>query len=86
MILQPKIPVKFYFQTDVKNNKHLRSSNIQCLNATVSRKFVKKSAKLLGKYVELIAHLRSLDEANAPSKPNLLDSNLAMLIRPLPTS
>ena len=62
---------QFSFNTHVKNAKHLGSCNIQCLNATVYKTFVKKSAKLLGKRAEFTAHPRSLHEANTFDKAEL---------------
>ena len=41
------------------------------MNAAVYKKFVKKNAKLLGKYIEFIPHPKSLDEINAPSQEEL---------------
>ena len=67
----PKNAVNFFFKQDAKNGKHIGSCNIQCLNATVYKKFVKKSANLLGKHVEFTAHPRSLDGANAPNASEL---------------
>ena len=68
----PNNAVSFFFKQDAKNGKHLGSCNIQCLNATVYKKFVKKSAKLLGKHVEFTAHPRSLDGANVPNAAELI--------------
>jgi hypothetical protein len=67
----PRNAVSFFFKRDEKNGKHLGSCNIQCLNATVYKTFVKKSAKLLGKHVEFTAHPRSLDGANPPNAAEL---------------
>ena len=39
---------------------------MQCLNAAVYKKIVKKNAKLLGKYIEFTPHPKSLDVINAP--------------------
>ena len=47
------------------------SCNVQCLNAAVYKKIVKKNAKLLGKYVEFTPHPKSLDGINAPSQIKL---------------
>ena len=57
--------------------------NIQCLNAVVYKKFVKKNAKLLDKYVEFTPNPKSLDGINAPSQTELtklgfLDINTAL--------
>ena len=51
----------------IENGKHVGSCNVQCLNVAVYKKFVKKNAKLLGKYVEFTPHPKSLDGINAPS-------------------
>ena len=45
--------------------------NVQCLNAAVYKKFVKKNTKLLGKYIEFTPHPKSLDGINAPSQKEL---------------
>ena len=66
----PKNAINF-FTTDARNGKHLESCNIQCLNATLYKKFIRKSVKLLGKYVEFTAHLKSLDGTNVPSEAEL---------------
>ena len=68
--LAPKMP-SIFFTTNARNGKHLGYCNIQCLNGTLYKKFVRKSTKLLGKYVEFTAQLRSLDGANAPSEAEL---------------
>ena len=44
---------------------------MQCLNAAVYKKFVRKNTKLLGKYVEFTPHPKSLDGINAPSQIEL---------------
>ena len=55
----------------IENGKHVGSCNVQCLNAAVYKKFVKKNVKLLGKYVEFTPHPESLDGINAPSQEEL---------------
>ena len=55
----------------IENGKHMGSCNVQCLNAAVYKKFVKKNTKLLGKYVEFTPHPKSLDGINAPSPTEL---------------
>ena len=55
----------------IENGKHVGSCNVQCLNAAVYKKFVKKNAKLLGKYIEFTPHPKSLDGINAPSPTEL---------------
>ena len=66
----PKNAVNFFFKRDAKNDKHLGSYNIQRLNATIHKKFVKKSAKLLCKHVKFPVHPRILD-TNAPNASEL---------------
>ena len=56
----------------LENNKHVGSCNIQCLNATVYKKYVKQNAKILGKYVEFCPHPKSLDGVNAPKTEELV--------------
>ena len=55
----------------IENGKHVGSCNVQCLNAAVYKKFVKKNTKFLGKYVEFTPHPKSLDGINAPSQEEL---------------
>lgn len=55
----------------MENEKHVGSCNVQCLNAAVYKKFVKKNTKLLGKYVEFTPHPKSLDGINAPTQMEL---------------
>ena len=55
----------------IENGKHVGSRNVQCLNAAVYKKFVKKNTKLLGKYIEFTAHPKSLDGVNAHSQEEL---------------
>ena len=55
----------------MENGKHVGSCNVQCLNAAVYKKFVKKNTKILGKYVEFTPHPKSLDGINAPSQLEL---------------
>ena len=55
----------------IENGKHVGSCNVQCLNAAVYKKFVKKNTKLLGKYIEFTPHPKSLDGINAPSQEEL---------------
>ena len=55
----------------IENGRHVGSCNVQCLNAAVYKKIVKKNAKLLGKYVEFTPHPKSLDGINAPSQIKL---------------
>ena len=55
----------------IENGKHVGSCNVQCLNAAVYKKFVKKNIKLLGKYIEFTPHPKSLDGINAPSQEEL---------------
>ena len=55
----------------IENGKHIGSCNVQCLNAAVYKKFVKKITKLLGKYIEFTPHPKSLDGINAPSQEEL---------------
>ena len=55
----------------IENGKHIGSCNVQCLNAAVYKKFVKKNVKLLGKYIEFTPHPKSLDGINAPSQEEL---------------
>lgn len=45
----------------IENGKHVGTCNVQCLNAAVYKKHVKKNTKLLGKYIEFIPHPKSLD-------------------------
>ena len=66
-----KNAVNFFFKRDEKKCKHLGSCNIRCLNAMVNKKIWKKTVQLLGKYVELTPHPRSLNGANAPSELEL---------------
>ena len=55
----------------MENGKHVGSCNVQCLNAAVYKKFVKKNTKILEKYVEFTPHPKSLDGINAPSQLEL---------------
>lgn len=55
----------------IENGKHVGSCNVQCLNAAVYKKFVKKNTKILGKYIEFTPHPNSLDGINAPSPTEL---------------
>ena len=55
----------------IENGKHVGSCNVQCLNAAVYKKFVKKNTKLLGKYIEFTPYPKSLDGINAPSQEEL---------------
>ena len=61
--------VNIFFK--IENGKHIGSCNVQCLNAAVYKKFVKKNTKLLGKYIEFTPHPKSLDGINAPSPMEL---------------
>ena len=61
--------VNIFFK--IENGKHIGSCNVQCLNAAVYKKFVKKTTKLLGKYIEFTPHPKSLDGINAPSPTEL---------------
>ena len=61
--------VNIFFK--IENGKHIGSCNVQCLNAAVYKKFVKKNTKLLGKYIEFTPHPKSLDGINAPSPTEL---------------
>ena len=62
--------VNIFFK--IENGKHVGSCNVQCLNAAVYKKFVKKNTKLLGKYIEFTPHPKSLDGINAPSPTDLI--------------
>jgi hypothetical protein len=64
-----KIVINIFFK--MENGRHVGSCNVQCLNAAVYKKFVKKNAKVLGKYVEFTPHPKSLDGINAPSQIEL---------------
>ena len=55
----------------IENGRHVGTCNVQCLNAAVYKKFVKKNTKLLGKYIEFTPHPKSLDGINAPSQEEL---------------
>ena len=55
----------------IENGKHIGTCNVQCLNAAVYKKHVKKNTKLLGKYIEFTPHPKSLDGINAPSQEEL---------------
>jgi hypothetical protein len=52
---------------------HAGIANIELLNASIYKKFVKKTHKFQGKYVKLNPHPRSLDGFAAPSKVALKD-------------
>ena len=47
--------------------KHVGSCNVQCINATVYKKYVKQNHPILDKYVEFSSHPKSLDGIDAPS-------------------
>ena len=66
--------VSTYFR--LEEGKHVGTYNIQCLNATVYKKFSKKNGKLLGKYEEFSPHPKSLDGINAPSNEELVQLGL----------
>ena len=51
----------------LEKGKHVGSCNVQCLNATVYKKYVKQNHLILGKYVEFSPHPKSLDGIDAPS-------------------
>ena len=52
--------------------RHVGSCNVQCLNATVYKKYVKQNHPILGKYVEFSPHPRSLDRIDAPTTTELV--------------
>ena len=54
----------------IENGRHVGSCNVQCLNAAVYKKFVRKNVQLLGKYIEFIPHPKSLDGINVPHQQN----------------
>ena len=62
--------ISTFFKLEVE--KHMDTCNEQCLNATIYKKNSKKNEKILGKYVELCPHLKSLDGINAPSNKELM--------------
>ena len=68
----------------LKGEKHMRTYNVQCLNAHVYKNFSKKNGKILRKYVEFNPHPKSLDGMNAPSNEELVrlgffDVNIALI-------
>ena len=67
--MEEKNVINIFFK--IENGKHVGSCNVQCLNAAVYKKSVKKNVKLLGKYVEFTPHPKSLDGMNAPSQAEL---------------
>ena len=52
---------------------HNGTANIEVLNPTVYKKFVKQTIKIGGKHVKLAAHLRSFDGLSPPDKATLRD-------------
>ena len=56
----------------LEGRKHVGKCNVQCLNAAVYKKFLKKNGKILGKYVEFCPHHKSLDGINAPTNEELV--------------
>lgn len=61
--------LSIYFKEE--NDKFLGSCDAQCLKSLVYKKFFGKNAKVLNKYVEFVAHPKSMDETNAPSMEEL---------------
>lgn len=51
----------------LEKKKHVDSCNVQYLNASVYKKYVKENHFILGKYVELSSYHKSLDRNDAPS-------------------
>ena len=56
----------------LEGGKHVKSCNVQCLNAAMYKKFSKKNGNFFGKYVEFSPHSKSLDGTNAPSNEELV--------------
>lgn len=54
-----------------ENYNHIESCNIHCINYLFYKMFVGKDAKLLGKYIQFMAHLKNIDGIIAPSKEKL---------------
>jgi len=62
--------VEIFFR--LEKGKHVGSCNVQCLNATVYKKYVKQNHLVLGKYVEFSPHPKSLDGTETPSAVELV--------------
>ena len=62
--------LNIFFKTDDKG-KLTGVCNVQCLSATVYKKFVKKNHKICNQYVEFAPHPKSLDGISKPSREEL---------------
>ena len=59
--------VNTYFKDgDVEKNQHARVCNLEVLNPTIYKQYVKTTTKILNKYVTFHPHPRSLDGTSAP--------------------
>lgn len=58
--------ISFYFKQE--NGKHLGFCHIKCLNASMNKIFISKSSKIASEYVEFVAHFKSMDGSNAPTR------------------
>ena len=63
--MREKNVLNVFFKTDDKG-KLTGVCNVQCLSATIYKKFVKKSHKICNKYVEFAPHPNSLDGISKP--------------------
>ena len=77
--------VNTYFKDgDVEKNQHARVCNLEVLNPTVYKQYIKTTTKILSKYVTFRPHPRSLDGTSAPHEDVLkefgfLDVNNAIV-------
>ena len=68
--MEEKNVVSTFFR--LKGGKHVGTCIVQCLNAAIYKKFLKKNGKILDKYVKFSPHPKSLDGINAPSNEELV--------------
>ena len=84
-LIGDKNVVNTYFKdVDVEKNQHAGVCNLEVLNPTVYKQYVKTTTKFLNKYVTFRPHPRSLDGISAPHEDVLkefgfLDVNNAII-------
>jgi len=61
--------VRIFFR--LEKTKHVGSYNVQCLNATLYKKYVKQNHLVVSKYVKFSPHPKNLDGIEAPSATQL---------------
>ena len=78
-LIGDKNTVNTYFKDgDVEKNQHSGVCNLEVLNSTIYKQYVKTTTKILSKYMTFCPHPRSLDGTSTPHEDILEEFGFLM--------